>query len=1515
MKTSRTLVALTLVAALFTAVGPPGPASATPPPAGPALSVDGGVGRIEVVAASEWRFLIRDPEKSGKCFDLQLADDRRSDSELPSDWNATGPLELAGTTDDCDHTDTSSDPDGVAMAWSPDEFGGRLDDVISPSGPFGSVNGWGGRLVLGLEADDYTVEVWDPTGGWTLDSTPTAEVLDPIVQSESDSGGNDYDEMDDVDDHAGDTAETSRSTIGGPFTHWDTSQTAPVAQDVDVLFDSHAGGNDLNWMDPDDQYGYLRVRDGTYISYNLRLPDTSHNTRWGSPSDCERGYLGDVLDDPVDDPTNPCVFPVLMRVHLGEVVNKYRDAIPELEAALALGVAVLEISVRGSGCSSGSLEWFQPEQSVDGYDVVEIVASQPWSNGRVATVGGSGDGLNQLHLAASEPPSLVAMSPTAMPQSDAFDASGRPGGVPLIQGVVAGRRQHEYTDGVDPSLPPGSPQIVGGAYKATDAYIDDYVDDSDEDEVDRARCRDNQLMRGQSRGHTNMMAERMALGSDDPDTLVRDTAWPDGRGTEWGGAKARSLVDRYSPVNWIQEANGDDQLSTATAMVTSWQDGVPNNADLFAELPTDKRFMIGNNGGHGESAFPEFMNARFDFLFGYLAGDTDTVYWAWNDHAEDAIEHFYDKAYGNSARFNARWDTNAPGDGVEGIDFVFADSEWGTGVVGASARTAMETSGIDRVVIFLGNGGGGSTNPEVGFPYSLTGPSLDDDLGFREWPPPSSAGSGLYATDETLYLNDGGALTTSKPEGMVSGSPPRWSFQWDPTHPTCQEVHDVSGLDWDDLAACQTRSVAAETLGDDPGAVREWIAQRAEHSLTFTSHALADDVLMAGDAHVTLYLGAESNGSAVEDVDLEVNMYEVDADGSETYVQSGAARASFRNGNTDADVPAPDLTVDPDLTGDPVEVRIQPFVHEFPAGSRYRIRIEAPGGDQVGAWIYEPLTPDVDDDGLLSGHPVEVTVGSKGGTEAPNSRLDLPVVQNAPSGSAELPDYSGPCGGLRYMTCRGAPLNDFGQGSADSGPAGWTGVNAEVSRSLVFGEDGDVSLRLVSGGDGSTTTIAAATDARIDGLAVTAGEAYDASVEVLNAASTARTAVAAISWFEADGTWISTSTSTGVSIDANESAAPTILGAQAPRGAVTASLLVIFPNIVSGEVMHLDNASIVVDGTSTNLLSDRSDDLETGGFDWAPHNATIERTTADQADTDAELRLTLAAQDTGTKTMQVATNAGTDGIEVDAGEDYTFDYDIRLESGIPNATVAPAVAWYDGSGNQLSEDAATPTSITGTWTNQSHAATAPSGAERAQARIKVCDSAQSCSWSSLPADGAYLIDDVALVDDAAPSVNLLSDRQAAFDSDPLGWGGVSVDIRRATSPTRTDAGAFEVEITGANPQFWADPVIDLSPVDGQRYTAVAWVRAESGAPSVTPYISWFEEEEFKGFSAGTAVTANDSGWTRVTMNAPEYLNAADHATVWFGFSNESVGTVVYFDDLSFCPGNTLGCASRVTLPG
>src|SRR5256714_14255953 len=83
--------------------------------------------------------------------------------------------------------------------------------------------------------------------------------------------------------------------------------------------------------------------------------------------------------------------------------------------AILMGFAVVDVNMRGTGCSGGAYDFFEPLQNLDGYDVIETVARQPWAaNHKVGMMGISYGGISQLFTAATRPPSLAAISPLSL---------------------------------------------------------------------------------------------------------------------------------------------------------------------------------------------------------------------------------------------------------------------------------------------------------------------------------------------------------------------------------------------------------------------------------------------------------------------------------------------------------------------------------------------------------------------------------------------------------------------------------------------------------------------------------------------------------------------------------------------------------------------------------------------------------------------------------------------------------------------------------------------------------------------------------------------------------------------------------------------------------------------------------------------------------------------------------------------------------------------------------------------
>jgi predicted acyl esterase len=129
---------------------------------------------------------------------------------------------------------------------------------------------------------------------------------------------------------------------------------------------------------------------------------------------------------------------------------------------LRQGYAVVIQSERGRYFSEGVFGNYLQGASTDGYDTIEWITRQPWSNGKVGTIGCSSTGEHQWALAAGNHPAHAAMIPAAsgtavgdIPANDTRGAIYR-GGIPLL-----GLWAWWYTDAVPAErfvLPPDSTQ-------------------------------------------------------------------------------------------------------------------------------------------------------------------------------------------------------------------------------------------------------------------------------------------------------------------------------------------------------------------------------------------------------------------------------------------------------------------------------------------------------------------------------------------------------------------------------------------------------------------------------------------------------------------------------------------------------------------------------------------------------------------------------------------------------------------------------------------------------------------------------------------------------------------------------------------------------------------------------------------------------------------------------------------------------------------------------------------------
>jgi hypothetical protein len=107
------------------------------------------------------------------------------------------------------------------------------------------------------------------------------------------------------------------------------------------------------------------------------------------------------------------------------------------------GYAFVRAYVRGRGRSGGTKsDNLGLQVGRDGYDLVEWIAAQPWSDGRVVMYGGSFVGMTQWRTAAQHPPHLAAIAPyvAIYPGWDVPNTNGIPQAwSAVMMGYVSGR--------------------------------------------------------------------------------------------------------------------------------------------------------------------------------------------------------------------------------------------------------------------------------------------------------------------------------------------------------------------------------------------------------------------------------------------------------------------------------------------------------------------------------------------------------------------------------------------------------------------------------------------------------------------------------------------------------------------------------------------------------------------------------------------------------------------------------------------------------------------------------------------------------------------------------------------------------------------------------------------------------------------------------------------------------------------------------------------------------------------
>ncbi len=290
-------------------------------------------------------------------------------------------------------------------------------------------------------------------------------------------------------------------------------------------------------------FGYIETRDGTTLSANIALP--------GPPED---GPYPTVVEYSGYTPSNP-------------------DESGFKDLFTTLGYAYVGVNMRGTGCSGGSFDYFEYVQSLDGYDVVEAVAAQPWVlDNEVGMVGISYPGISQLFVAQTQPPSLVAITPLSVIE-DTFSSTLYPGGI-LNTGFAVAWAQ----DRADQGQPEGQ---EWAANRIAEGDVE---------------CEQNQQLR---------------LQNPDPTAMILDHPFYD-----------PAIGEELSPRLFV------DQIEVPTFLAGAWQDEqtggrFPTMLDEFTG--TEHFYASLVNGLHTESIGPGVFPRFVEFLDLYVGKRTPSL--------------------------------------------------------------------------------------------------------------------------------------------------------------------------------------------------------------------------------------------------------------------------------------------------------------------------------------------------------------------------------------------------------------------------------------------------------------------------------------------------------------------------------------------------------------------------------------------------------------------------------------------------------------------------------------------------------------------------------------------------------------------------------------------------------------------------------------------------------------------------------------------------------------------------
>jgi uncharacterized protein len=666
---------------------------------------------------------------------------------------------------------------------------------------------------------------------------------------------------------------TKADSLGGavfrdvkPGAGYRVLQGSTASRAVTVLSDKSAPPNPAiyNQTIPTSGYGYLTTRDGTSLAIDVHLPGGS----------------------------GP--YPTLVEYSGYGYANPAGGESSVAQIATLLGFAVVDVNMRGTGCSGGAFDYFEPLQGLDGYDVIETVARQPWAlHHKVGMMGVSYGGISQLFVAETDPPSLSAISPLSVIDNTATTLY--PGGI-LNTGFALSWAKDRVHDAL-PASPTGGQKWALTQIKGGDKT-----------------CQANQVQHGAA-----------------VDLLKK---------THDNRYYVPKVADPLAPITFVHK------IKVPVYMACQWTDEQTGGhcADLAENFTSTKRkWFTFTNGTHIDSLDPLTFNRWYDFLKLYVAQQAPKL--------DPAVKALAPTVF--SAAMGVP-DVTLPDDPIQ------SQPDY------ASALAAFQALPSVRVLF---DNGAGSSHP--GAPY----PGFEQS--FPSFPLPGTKA-------RSWYLGAGGTLADKA--SAKSGAD---VFTWNKRARPSTSFSGNTGSGTNGLWTATPPY--------------HWTQGSAGSQLAYLSAPLTANTAIVGAGALEAWIKASTS-----DVDLQVTISEVRPDGKETFVQNGWLRASRRKLDPKKSTllaPVPSLTkadVAPLPKGRFTEVIVPLYYegHVYRAGSRIRVTIAAPGGDQP-VWSFSSTTPR---------GKAKVTLGH---SRKMPSRLILPLVPGI-----AVPTPLPPCPGLRGEPCR-----------------------------------------------------------------------------------------------------------------------------------------------------------------------------------------------------------------------------------------------------------------------------------------------------------------------------------------------------------------------------------------------------------------------------------------------------------------------------------------------------------------